>query len=83
MLKLSNSANHLVGQKMFQILSKAQKLEQSGKNIIHLEMGDHDFDTPKHINNAAINSINNGETPHTNSLGILELREYERQITEK
>lgn len=83
MLKLSNSANHLVGQKMFQILSKAQKLEQSGKNIIHLEIGDPDFDTPEHINNAAINSINNGDTHYTNSLGILELREYARCVTEK
>ena len=83
MLKLSDAASNLVGQKMFQILSKAQKLEESGRNVIHLEIGDPDFGTPKHINDAAIKSINKGDTHYTNSLGISELREFARGVTEK
>lgn len=83
MLKLSDSAGKLVGQKMFQILSKAQKLEQLGKPIIHLEIGDPDFETPKHISEAAIQSIRSGNTHYTNSLGLLELRELARDVTKK
>ena len=43
---------------MFQILAKAQELEKNGKEIIHFEIGDPDFDTPKNIIDAAIESLN-------------------------
>ncbi len=80
-MKLSRSSDNLVGQKMFQILAKAQELEKKGKKIIHFEIGDPDFDTPINIKNAAINSIKNNDTHYTNSMGILELRKAACKVT--
>jgi aspartate/methionine/tyrosine aminotransferase len=58
----------------FEVLAKAKQLEAEGKNIIHLEIGEPDFDTPKNICDAAINSIKAGNTHYTPSNGIIELR---------
>lgn len=58
----------------FEVLAKAKQLEAEGKNIIHLEIGEPDFDTPKNICDAAINSIKAGDTHYTPSNGIIELR---------
>ncbi len=79
----SDSSARLIGQKMFQILDQAKKLESEGKDIIHFEIGDPDFDTPKHIKDAAIKSINDGETHYTSSFGLMELRELACQVTLK
>ena len=46
-MKFADFTNGLKGQKMFQILSKAKELEKSGKNVIHLEIGDPDFNSPE------------------------------------
>ncbi len=56
------------------ILRKAKDLERDGKNIIHLELGEPDFPTPKVIVESAKIALENGETHYTNSLGISELR---------
>ena len=72
--KLSKSAQSLSGQPMFRMLSKIQELEKKGKKILHFELGDPDFPTPKNISEAAIKSIRDGETHYVNSMGILELR---------
>lgn len=58
----------------FEVLAKAKQLEAEGKNIIHLEIGEPDFDTPKNICDAAIRSLNAGDTHYTPSNGIIELR---------
>ena len=58
----------------FEVLAKAKQLEAEGKNIIHLEIGEPDFDTPKNICDAAISSIKAGDTHYTPSNGIIELR---------
>ncbi|MEI6059039.1 MAG: hypothetical protein WCP89_04690 [archaeon] len=42
MMNLSDAAQRLEGQKMFQILAKAKELEREGKSILHFEMGDPD-----------------------------------------
>ena len=44
--RLSSAALRLEGQKMFQILARAKELEREGKEILHFELGDPDFDTP-------------------------------------
>ena len=54
MTRLSHAASRLEGQKMFQILAQAQELERSGRSIIHFEIGDPDFNTPKNIVNAIV-----------------------------
>lgn len=72
---LSQASKVLEGQKMFQVLAKAQEMEKDGKNIIHLEIGDPDFDTPKNIVQAAINSLNKGNTHYVKSSGKDNLKE--------
>ncbi|MDZ7373085.1 MAG: pyridoxal phosphate-dependent aminotransferase [candidate division KSB1 bacterium] len=57
------------------VLERAQQLERQGKDIIHLEIGEPDFDTPERIRQAGIEAIRSGKTHYTHSLGIPELRE--------
>jgi len=57
------------------VLEKAQELERSGEHIIHLEVGEPDFDTPECISEACYRAICEGKTHYTHSLGLIELRE--------
>jgi aspartate/methionine/tyrosine aminotransferase len=57
------------------ILEKTQAMERRGENIIHLEIGEPDFDTPEVIKEAAHEALQLGKTNYTHSLGLLELRE--------
>ncbi len=57
------------------VLEKAQQMEKTGHQIIHLEVGEPDFETPQSIKKAAIDAIQKGDTHYTNSLGKLEFRE--------
>ncbi|TFG93767.1 MAG: pyridoxal phosphate-dependent aminotransferase [Syntrophobacterales bacterium] len=57
------------------ILEKAQEMERNGTNIIHMEVGEPDFDTPECINEACCKAIRDGKTHYTHSLGLIELRE--------
>ncbi|MFW5818571.1 MAG: pyridoxal phosphate-dependent aminotransferase [Desulfovermiculus sp.] len=57
------------------VLEAAKKLEANGAHIVHLEIGEPDFDTPQCIKDAACRAIQAGETHYTHSLGLLELRE--------
>jgi len=66
------------------ILEKTQELEKAGKHIIHLEVGQPDFNTPCCITEAAVKALRDGKTAYTHSLGIFPLREaiaayYERE----
>lgn len=57
------------------ILERARQLQAEGRDIIHLEVGEPDFDTPGVIVEAAKKALSNGETHYTTALGIPELRE--------
>lgn len=57
------------------ILEAAQRLERCGHPVIHLEIGEPDFDTPECVKEAACKAIRDGRTHYTHSLGLLELRE--------
>ena len=57
------------------VLERAQKLEQQGTHVIHLEIGQPDFPSPECVNEAAIQAIKDGHSAYTHSLGILPLRE--------
>jgi aspartate aminotransferase len=59
----------------FEVLAKAKALERQGKNIVHLEIGEPDFDTPKHIKDAAVKALYAGYTHYVPAAGIQELRE--------
>ncbi|MBU4343796.1 MAG: pyridoxal phosphate-dependent aminotransferase [Desulfobacteraceae bacterium] len=57
------------------VLEKAGEMERNGIHIIHLEVGEPDFDTPVCIKRAACKALDDGHTHYTHSLGLLELRE--------
>lgn len=59
----------------FEVLAKARALEKQGKNVVHLEIGEPDFDTPRNIKDAAIKAINAGYTHYGPSAGLPEARE--------
>ncbi len=59
----------------FEVLAKAKALEKQGKDVVHLEIGEPDFDTPKNIKEAAVKALYSGYTHYTPSAGIPELRE--------
>ena len=59
----------------FEVLAKAKALEKQGKDIVHLEIGEPDFDTPKNIKEAAVKALYAGYTHYVPAAGIPELRE--------
>src|SRR5919107_4780774 len=59
----------------FSMLAKAKALEAKGREIIHLEIGEPDFDTPAHIVEAGCRALREGQTHYTPAAGITELRE--------
>jgi aspartate/methionine/tyrosine aminotransferase len=60
---------------VMEVLERAQELERTGKNIIHLEIGEPDFPTAPHICDAVLDALKAGETKYTHSLGLPQLRE--------
>lgn len=74
MRTLSKIASTIEGQPMFKILDKVKTLETEGKNIIHFEIGDPDFNTPENIINASYMAMKNGQTHYTSSYGLTEFR---------
>lgn len=73
-MKLADRMSRLGTETAFEVLAKAKKLEAEGKTIIHLEIGEPDFDTPVNINKAAIDALNKGFTHYGPSPGLPELR---------
>lgn len=57
------------------VLERAQALEAQGRRIIHLEVGEPDFDTPPAVKQAALKALDDNRTHYTHSLGLLELRQ--------
>jgi len=56
------------------VLERAHVMERSGEHVIHLEVGEPDFDTPRCIKDAAIRALNSGMTHYTHSMGLWDLR---------
>jgi aspartate aminotransferase len=59
----------------FEVLARARALEREGKTVVHLEIGEPDFDTPPHIKEAAKRALDAGATHYGPSAGLPELRE--------
>ncbi|MGH2574226.1 MAG: pyridoxal phosphate-dependent aminotransferase [Ignavibacteria bacterium] len=74
-MQLADRAFRLGTETAFEVLARARELEAKGKQIIHLEIGEPDFTTPKNICDAAIRSLQNGDTHYTPAAGIMELRQ--------
>lgn len=72
---LSDLSGRIEGQPMLKILARVQEMERAGRNIVHFELGEPDFDTPPHIVERACKALREGKTHYSNSMGIYELRE--------
>jgi aspartate aminotransferase len=72
---LADTMRRLGTESAFVMLAKARALEAEGRNIIHLEIGEPDFDTPEHIKEAGIEAIRSNRTHYTPAAGIAELRD--------
>jgi aspartate/methionine/tyrosine aminotransferase len=57
------------------VLERAHELQMQGADVVHLEIGEPDFDTPRCVKDAACRAIEAGETHYTHSQGLLRLRE--------
>lgn len=73
--KLAKKLDYFKATGSFAMLVKSQALESQGKKIIHLESGQPDFPTPKHIVKSAVAALHEGRTKYTPPLGILPLRQ--------
>ena len=67
--------NDLGTETAFEVLAKARELEAQGREIIHLEIGEPDFDTPQHIVEAGVEALRQGYTHYGPTPGLPELRE--------
>ncbi len=57
------------------VLERAQEMERAGESVIHMEVGEPDFNTPEAVRNSAIEALRRGDTHYTHSLGTPALRE--------
>jgi aspartate aminotransferase len=74
-LLLSRRMTRLGTETAFEVLNKARALERQGKSIIHLEIGEPDFDTPGNVVEAAVDALHKGWTHYGPSAGLPELRQ--------
>ena len=74
-LRLAQRMSRLGTETAFEVLVKARALERQGKNIVHLEIGEPDFDTPANIVEAGVEALHKGWTHYGPSAGLPELRQ--------
>ena len=74
-LQLARRMSRLGTETAFEVLNKARALERQGKNIIHLEIGEPDFDTPRNVVEAGVEALRKGWTHYGPSAGLPELRQ--------
>ncbi len=74
-MNLATRMSRLGTETAFVVLAKAKALEAQGKPMVHLEIGEPDFDTPKNISFAAIKALTRGETHYGPAAGIPALRQ--------
>jgi aspartate/methionine/tyrosine aminotransferase len=74
-LLLARRMSRLGTETAFEVLSRAKALERQGRNIVHLEIGEPDFDTPGNIVDAGVNALRGGWTHYGPSAGQPDLRQ--------
>lgn len=72
---LSEAVSRLSGESAFEVLARARQLEAQGRHIVHMEIGEPDFDTPAHVKAAGIAAIEGNLTHYAPSAGIADLRD--------
>ncbi len=73
-LRLASRMSRLGTETAFEVLNRAKALEKQGRQIIHLEIGEPDFDTPENIVHAAVDALHKGWTHYGPSAGLPDLR---------
>jgi aspartate aminotransferase len=73
--RLSSRMGRLGTESSFEVLARARAMESQGRKIIHLEIGEPDFDTPIHIREAAAEALRQGYTHYGPAPGLPEVRE--------
>ncbi len=73
--RISRRAREIPPFVVMDVLEKAQEMERSGLSVVHLEVGEPDFDVPACVAGALARAVADGHTHYTHSLGIIELRE--------
>src|SRR5207237_9145111 len=73
-MKLADRMSRLGTEGAFDVLVRARDLELKGHKVIHMEIGEPDFDTPSNIVNAGVRALQSGMTHYSPSAGIPELR---------
>jgi aspartate aminotransferase len=73
-MKLASRMSRLGTETAFEVLAKARALEAQGREIVHLEIGEPDFDTPGHVIEAGVKALRSGKTHYTPSAGTPEMR---------
>ncbi len=74
-MKFAERMNRLGTETAFEVMARAKALEAQGKEIVHLQIGEPDFDTPNHIVEAGVAALRRGETHYSPAAGIKPLRE--------
>jgi aspartate/methionine/tyrosine aminotransferase len=75
MIDVAERMGRLGTESAFEVLARARALERQGRSVVHLEIGEPDFDTPDHIKAAAKRALDAGATHYGPSAGLPELRE--------
>ncbi len=74
-LRLANRMSRLGTETAFEVLNRARALEKQGRDIVHLEIGEPDFNTPDNVVEAGVNALRKGWTHYGPSAGLPELRQ--------
>ncbi len=74
-MRLAGHYERLGTERAFEVLARAKALEAQGRNVIHLEIGEPDFDTPPHVVEAGARALREGHTHYCPAPGLPELRE--------
>ncbi len=74
-MKLAKRMGNLGTETAFEVLARAKALEAEGRNVVHLEIGEPDFDTPANIIRAGVEAMQGGWTHYGPSAGLPDLRE--------
>jgi len=72
--RIAAAVERLGSENAFEVLARARQLEAQGRRVVHMEIGEPDFDTPDHIKQAAAEALYDCHTHYTPSAGIPELR---------
>jgi aspartate aminotransferase len=72
---LCSAISRLGSESAFEVLARAKAIEAGGRRVVHMEIGEPDFDTPDHIKRAGITAIEENYSHYSPSAGIPELRE--------